>query len=225
MKLYELVEKYHTKNDVIIKRKKGILEFTITTGIFIKRDLTIYDDYEELRIGKTVIKMTDLRKMYFFYIRNPRTGYACSLEIVGKNMINSKSITITTLSEDDLDKIDELFNYFIFSNEDNYSRLSSNNYEFIIHSTPNIYKLNTYSKGQEKFDNIEIDNKKYYFFKILPKTYYKKYSKKKYLLFETKFENNNYMDVWIEEKSLLRKIKLKFALRNIYFYNNIYCHY
>lgn len=103
MKLYELVEKYHTKNDVIIKRKKGILEFTISTGIFIKRDLTIYADSEELRIGKTVIKMTDLRKMYFFYIRNPRTGYACSLEIVGKNMINSKSITITTLSEDDLD--------------------------------------------------------------------------------------------------------------------------
>lgn len=55
---------------------------------------------------------------------------------------------------------------------------------------------------------IKTNNKEYIFYKILPKTYYQKYSKKKYLLFETRFDNQNYMDVWIEKNAVLRKFKL-----------------
>lgn len=210
MTLEELIDKYQTKNEIIIKRKNEILDFTVTTGIILKHDLVIYADSEELRVGNTIIKMTDLRKLYFFKVRNRYGGYACSLEIVGKNMVNSKSITITTLSEEDLDKIDKLFDYFIFSNEKDYNRLSSPNYEFLIDSNSNICKrqLNIYTEEQKNSMYIKTNNKEYIFYKILPKTYYKKYSKKKYLLFETRFHNKNYMDVWIEKNAVLRKFKL-----------------
>lgn len=210
MTLEELIDKYQTKNEIIIKRKNEILDFTVTTGIILKHDLVIYADSEELRVGNTIIKMTDLRKLYFFKVRNRYGGYACSLEIAGKNMVNSKSITITTLSEEDLDKIDKLFDYFIFSNEKDYNRLTSPKYEFLIDSNSNIYKrqLNTYTEEQKNGMYIKTNNKEYIFYKILPKTYYKKYSKKKYLLFETRFHNKNYMDVWIEKNAVLRKFKL-----------------
>ena len=210
MTLEELIDKYQTKNEIIIKRKNEILDFTVTTGIILKHDLVIYADSEELRVGNTIIKMTDLRKLYFFKVRNRYGGYACSLEIVGKSMVNSKSITITTLSEEDLDKIDKLFDYFIFSNEKDYNRLSSPNYEFLIDSNSNICKrqLNIYTEEQKNSMYIKTNNKEYIFYKILPKTYYKKYSKKKYLLFETRFHNKNYMDVWIEKNAVLRKFKL-----------------
>ena len=210
MTLEELIDKYQTKNEIIIKRKNEILDFTVTTGIILKHDLVIYADSEELRVGNTIIKMTDLRKLYFFKVRNRYGGYACSLEIVGKSMVNSKSITITTLSEEDLDKIDKLFDYFIFSNEKDYNKLTSPNYEFLIDSNSNICKrqLNTYTEEQKNGMYIKTNNKEYIFYKILPKTYYKKYSKKKYLLFETRFHNKNYMDVWIEKNAVLRKFKL-----------------
>lgn len=210
MTLEELIDKYQTKNEIIIKRKNEILDFTVTTGIILKHDLVIYADSEELRVGNTIIKMTDLRKLYFFKVRNRYGGYACSLEIVGKSMVNSKSITITTLSEEDLDKIDKLFDYFIFSNEKDYNKLTSPNYEFLIDSNSNICKrqLNIYTEEQKNCMYIKTNNKEYIFYKILPKTYYQKYSKKKYLLFETRFDNQNYMDVWIEKNAVLRKFKL-----------------
>ena len=210
MTLEELIYKYQTKNEIIIKRKNEILDFTVTTGIILKHDLVIYADSEELRVGNTIVKMTDLRKLYFFKVRNRYGGYACSLEIVGKSMVNSKSITITTLSEEDLDKIDKLFDYFIFSNEKDYNKLTSPNYEFLIDSNSNICKrqLNIYTEEQKNCMYIKTNNKEYIFYKILPKTYYQKYSKKKYLLFETRFDNQNYMDVWIEKNAVLRKFKL-----------------
>lgn len=210
MTLEELIDKYQTKNEIIIKRKNEILDFTVTTGIILKHDLVIYADSEELRVGNTIVKMTDLRKLYFFKVRNRYGGYACSLEIVGKSMVNSKSITITTLSEEDLDKIDKLFDYFIFSNEKDYNKLTSPNYEFLIDSNSNICKrqLNIYTEEQKNCMYIKTNNKEYIFYKILPKTYYQKYSKKKYLLFETRFDNQNYMDVWIEKNAVLRKFKL-----------------
>ena len=155
MTLEELIDKYQTKNEIIIKRKNEILDFTVTTGIILKHDLVIYADSEELRVGNTIIKMTDLRKLYFFKVRNRYGGYACSLEIVGKSMVNSKSITITTLSEEDLDKIDKLFDYFIFSNEKDYNKLTSPNYEFLIDSNSNICKrqLNINTEEQKKSQN------------------------------------------------------------------------
>lgn len=217
MNLIELIQKYNTQNEVIIKRKKEILEFNIKAGIALKHDLKISADSENLYVGNTIIEMKDLKKIYLFKVRNRYGGYACSLEIVGKNMLNSISITITTLSEEDLDKIGELFEYFVFSNERDYNKLISSKYEFLIEAYSDIYlnKLNTYNEEQKNTNIININNKNYFFIKILPKQYYKKYLNKKYLLFETKYDNPNYMDVWIEQKEAHRIRKNKIILSSI----------
>lgn len=215
MNLLELIEKHDTKNEVIIKRKIEILEFTIKAGIILKYDLNIYIDSEKLCIGKTSIEMKNLKKIYLFKVPNRYGGYACSLEIVGKNMLNSKSLTITTLSEEDLDKIDELFNYFIFSNQTDYNILTSNNYEFLYEENLNIYgyNFNVYNENQKATNCLTINNKEYLLIKVLPKSYYKKYLNKNYILFESKCQNSNYMDVWIEKNKFKNDLKIRILLR------------
>ena len=208
MKLTELVEKHDNKSEeVVIKSKKEILEFTIKTGTVLKDNLNIYVDSEKLCIGKTLIKMKDLKKMYLFKIRT-RTriafqtiyGYSCSLEIRGKNIINNKSINLNWLSEDDLDKIDKLFDHFIFSNPIDFDKLNSDEYKFLLEENLNIdeYNFNKYYESQKNTDTLTIYDKEYLFKKVLPKSYYKKYLNKNYVLFESQFKNSNYMDVWID---------------------------
>ena len=60
MELKNLVNLYNTKNETIIKRKKAKLDFTIKPLI---RNLRISVDDENLCIGKTKIKIKNLKRI------------------------------------------------------------------------------------------------------------------------------------------------------------------
>ena len=207
-KFTKLIEKHDNKSEaVVIKSKKEILEFTIKTGIIFKKNLNIYADSEKLCIGKTLIKMENLKKIYLFKTRikiktlfQHAYGYSCSLEIREKNIINNKSINLDWLSESDLDKIDKLFDHFIYSNQIDFDKLNSDEYKFLLEENLNIYEynFNKYYESQKNTDTLTIYDKEYLLTKVLPKSHYKKYLNKNYILFESQFKNSNYMDVWID---------------------------
>ena len=198
MELEKLVDLYKTKNEIIIKRKKTKLDFSIKTGLLYMHDLRISVDDENLCVGKTKIKIKNLKRIYVhkecYKSKNSLEAafYLHWLKIEGKNII-TKRIALDNLSGNDLDKICKLFKHFIFSNEINENRLTSNN--------SNLYKnkLNEYTEEQKKAQVIKMNSKEYSFAGVLTKKYYKKYLKKDYLLFETKYQNLNYMDIWEDQ--------------------------
>ena len=244
MNLLELMEKHKTEDEVIIKRKKEILDFTIKNCLvgFSKRDLNIYIDSEKLCVDKTTIKIENLKKIYITKVKRTHLldDNTYWLEFKGKSMRNSKGINITSsgininitiLSEEELDKIDQIFNYFVFSNEKDYKKLVSNDYEFLCKDNLNEYKynFNIYNENQETANCLIINNKEYFFIQVMPKCYYKKYLKNNYMLFESRCQNPNYMDVWIEKNTLRFEMKrrillfkiLIFAILIIYIYSKI----
>ena len=199
-KLYQL---HKNKNEIIIKRKFEKLDFTIKVGQFIKRSLRISVDDKNLYIGNRKIKIKNLTKMYINEMPSNFNTYSKPylyvLEFEQKNsLIFNPLITLNYSSEEDLNNIDKLFRYFIFSNEISYNAQNAQNYEFLISNDQPVYKrkLNEYSEEQKDAKTIKINSREYSFIRVLPKKYYKKYSNKDYLLFETKYKNLNYMDVW-----------------------------
>lgn len=239
-KIFYKCDKKHQK---IIMRKDNTLNFTIKTGI-LKREINIYVDFEKLQIGKTVINISDLQTIYMYSIRGEgSTAYV--LKIDGKGLGNDTSLDISSVSENDVKKIEELFEYFIFSDEVTSPKLSSDKYvpilneyfdnssnqlekytehEYFLNATEIItnktitdicfprfgFLINDASK--EVRENIrgiitrtldkkvmKINNEIYILKTILPIKDYKKYSdKRKCIVYESRFLNSNYIDVWQE---------------------------
>ena len=205
MEIQDIERKYPTKKEVIIKRKNKILDFSIKCGI-LQNKVNFHIDAEKLIVDGTEIELRDLKTMYIW--GNWGYGeYACSLEILGKNILNNITLNITLIAQEDIYKINDLFEYFIFSNETNFDKLNSDLYVPLINDSEYIYdyEFRKYSPNDEKV--ISFENKSYCLMKILPKKYYKKYIKKDYLLYESKFANSNYMDVWVSLDESVKNFK------------------
>ena len=201
MKLEEFLEKYRGRTGYIIKRKKEILDFTVDAGLITTYNLRIYADAEKLCIGNKIIKMCDLERISVFKNKRYSRIKTCGVKFIEKNQINYKSIIVTSFSEEDLDKIGQLIEYFLYSRDFESFDMCSDDYEFLLedYSQVSNLTLNTYTEDQKNVSEIHLNNTVYHHIQVLPKEYYKKYSSKDYLLFETKFNNSNYMDVWISE--------------------------
>lgn len=260
------------KKERIIKRKTNLVDFTIHGGIygFGKTRITIESD--EIRIGWMRIKMSDLKTIYIYTWTPWRRGISreliprkttYKLEFVGKNFFNSIGIDINSISEKECEIIEELFDYFMFSNEVNSFKLTSEQYVSVVNSSVEIKHIGIRKYNDEKMlirvnDNRSeeelnkfmqdisqnsglaldslatftqnhygkllmmrnekemcLDNKKYVLIKILPKSFYRKYMKKSYLIYESLFANINYIDVWIEKEVRKRTEKRKDYIKMI----------
>ena len=243
MEIEKIIYKCDKKDQKIIMRKDNTLNFTIKTNIF-KPDTNIYVDFEKFQIENVVINMRDLQTIYVFSMRG-KGSISYFLKVVGKGPLNSNTLCITDISNDDVKKIEELFDYFIFSDEITYPKLNSDKYVPILNesSDNSNYQLEKYTNSEifldskeiinnksiidlcfpefrfyihnmnkevsEKIFNIintsldkkvmKINNEVYILKTILPINNYKKYSdKRKCRVYESRFLNSNYIDIWQE---------------------------
>jgi len=203
MTIDDIIKKYDSRNELVIKVKNEVLDYRIKCTI-LKYDVHIFADSEKLCIDNKEIKLVDLETIYIWGIRD-----RYSLEIVQKGYFKGISLTITHISNEDIMKVNKLFEHFIFSNEKDLEKLTSLDYKPIDQSNSKItskdYKIN------DKFISIDNDivmlNNKYYLYKILPNKYYKKYSKKKeFIIYNSKFVNDNYIELWQNEENYLKLI-------------------
>lgn len=202
-KVYELRDKYNNMSRMVIKRKKVIQDFIVKKrNPLYEDDVRIYADSEKLHIGKKVIKMCDMERVYImddatknFY------GREITLWIVGRNLRSTATIPIKYMIEEDLNKIEEFLKLFIFSDEID-ERLESDEYEFLINRDLNLYKfkLSTYDLLPKTREDIIINDKEYTLMYIFPKRLRRRYLiRKKYLVLETRYQNPNYMDILVEK--------------------------
>ncbi len=204
MQIQDIERIYDTKKEVIIKKKKEILDFSIKCGT-IKHNVHIYIDSEKFCVDNKEIKICDLKTIYIWGLYH-RGSYSCSLEIQQKGFLKGISLTITDLSNEDIEKVRELFEHFIFSNEKDLDKLTSNLYAPTVEYIDEVNNINV--KEYAITDNIvNIDKKRvllnneYCLYEILPKEYINKYSKRKiFLMYRSKFVNNNYVEIWIKKE-------------------------
>lgn len=203
-KVYELRAKYKNMSRMVIKRKKGIQDFTVKErNLLYEDDVRIYADSEELHIRKKVIKMCDMERVYIMneVKRSSFYGREVTLWIVGRNLRSTAAIYIKYMTEEDLNKIEEFLKSFIFSDEID-ERLESDEYEFLINRDLNLYKfkLSTYDLLPKTREDIIINDKEYTLMYIFPKRLRRRYLiRKKYLVLETRYQNPNYMDILVEK--------------------------
>ncbi len=201
MQIKDVVRKYNTRKEVIIKRKKEIFDISIKCGMPFKHDVHIYIDSEKLCVDNKEIKICDLKTIYIWGLHH-RGIYSCSIEFQQNGLIpKGISLTITGISDEDVIKIKELFEYFIFSNEKDIKKLTSNLYTSINENTSELNDISAKEYASTDIINtkkalIELNNE-YYLYEILPKEYLKKYSKiKDFLIYRSKFVNDNYIEIW-----------------------------
>lgn len=203
-KVYELRAKYKNMSRMVIKRKKGIQDFTVKErNLLYEDDVRIYADSEELHIRKKVIKMCDMERVYIMneVKRSSFYGREVTLWIIGRNLRSTAAIYIKYMTEEDLNKIEEFLKSFIFSDEID-ERLESDEYEFLINRDLNLYKfkLSTYDLLPKTREDIIINDKEYTLMYIFPKRLRRRYLiRKKYLVLETRYQNPNYMDILVEK--------------------------
>lgn len=203
-KVYELRAKYKNMSRMVIKRKKGIQDFTVKErNLLYEDDVRIYADSEELHIRKKVIKMCDMERVYIMneVKRSSFYGREVTLWIIGRNLRSTAAIYIKYMTEEDLNKIEEFLKSFIFSDEID-ERLESDEYEFLINRDLNLYKfkLSTYDLLPKTREDIIINDKEYTLMYIFPKRLHRRYLiRKKYLVLETRYQNPNYMDILVEK--------------------------
>ena len=172
MDIKYIEEMYDTKKEVIIKRKNEILDISIKCGLT-KNNVHIYIDSEYFCIDNKKIKLCDLKTIYILGLYKRVTGgkYSCSLEIQQKGFLKGISLTISKLSDEDIEKVNKLFEHFIFSNEKNLDKLTSNLYVPIDENSfeENDVNIKEYS-NTDNIINIDKDlvllNNKYYLKKI-----------------------------------------------------------
>ena len=119
------------------------------------------------------------------------------------------------MKDDSTFKLYEFFDYFIFSNEKDVAKLTSKEYTPIINNKFLKYDFSLSEYDNKKFENDEIiikDGVEYCLLEVIPKSYYNFYNKSNKLFFESKYVNQNYMDVWIEKQFLSTKKKQKKTL-------------
>lgn len=210
------------KNSQIVKVKKGFLDFNITLKPFIQidsfddKECRIYVDQEKIQIGKKSLKLKNLKNVYLYWDLNP------SIIVVSKTGIGGFTKDLTTCEKEELEKLVQLFDFFVYSCEFESEKMHSDLYRPLIEFNAKQYKYNFLKYGAEKIiydgeNRIINKNSNIYILKgVYPKEEYKKYvSKKDYLIYESKYVNTNYIDVWqnkeiIDDKE--HKSELKFNI-------------
>lgn len=213
MQIQDIERIYDTKKEVIIKRKKEILDISIKCGV-IKHNVHIFVDSEKFCVDNKEIKICDLKTMYIWGLYY-KGMYSCSLEIQQKGFLKGISLTITGLSNEDIEKVNELFEHFIFSNEKDLDKLTSNLYTPIVEYTSEVNDINTKEYAiTDNIINIGKDlvllNNEYCLYEILPKEYFNKYAKRKdFLIYRSKFINENYIELWVKKEDYAKEVHKK----------------
>lgn len=141
-------------------------------------------------------------------IKKKREDLELSINLNGKDKILRIYVDSEYISIDN-EKIKQLFEYFVFSNEVYLDKMYSDEYMTILNENNNIvYNFEKYSNEIPEKTWI-IDDKKYGLLAILPKKFYKKYENKKYKLYESRLNNENYIDVWCDTAEYLKDKKQK----------------
>ena len=185
-------------NEVIIKRKATTLDLTIRGGI-ITRDIKFHIDLDNICIDNVEYKISELKTMYIRYVLN-----VANLEIVMRSTFRRVSIALTDCSEQNINNIGKLFDYFIFSDEKSLTRLQSDLYIPMLSNSIEFDDTKKYEYTDTitgEYDASIILNDKYRLYKILPKEYKNEYSGKKYLVYESKLVNDSYIEIWEDYKN------------------------
>ena len=189
-------------NEVIIKRKTTTLELTIRGGI-ITRDIKFYIDLDNICIDNVEYKISELKTMYIRYVST-----VPNLEIVMGSTFKRVSIALTDCSEQNINNIGKLFDYFIFSDEKSLTRLQSDLYIPMLSNSIGLDDTKKYEYTDNIIDENDASimlNDKYRLYKILPKEYKSKYSAKKYLVYESKLVNDSYIEIWEDYKNYVEE--------------------
>jgi len=218
----EILDKYPQsiyKNAQIVKVKNDVLDFTITIKPFIQidnfddKECRIYEDKEKIQIDKKSLKLKDLKNVYLYRDLEPL------IIVVSKTGIGGFKKDLTNCVEEDLEKLVKLFDFFVYSCEFESEKMRSDLYRPLIEFNLKQYKYNFLNYGTEEiiFDGenriINKNSNTYILKGVYPKEEYKKFvSKKDYLIYESKYVNTNYIDVW-ENKEIIDNKEHKEELR------------